>query len=194
MTEVTPVRYLVGLGNPGPRYEATRHNAGFWFVDELARRSGAVFRSEAKFYGETCRITLGGRDCLLLKPSTFMNRSGQSVSALAKFYKADPNEILVVHDELDMEPGVARLKMGGGHGGHHGLRDIGSALNSKEFLRLRVGIGHPGHRDAVVDYVLARPSRADRERIVEALARAERVMPEVLAGNLQKAMNLLHAD
>lgn len=191
---MTKIRCIVGLGNPGPRYETTRHNAGFWFVDELARRSGGVFRPEAKFYGETCRVTLDGHDCLLLKPSTFMNRSGQSVSALAKFYKANPAEILVVHDELDMEPGVARLKMGGGHGGHNGLRDIAAALGSKEFLRLRVGIGHPGQRDAVVDYVLARPSKSDRERIDEALARAERVVPEVLAGSLQKAMNLLHSD
>lgn len=189
----TKVRCIIGLGNPGSRYVDTRHNAGFWFVDELARHAGGRFRPEAKFFGETCRISLDGHDCLLLKPATFMNRSGQSVSALVKFYKLDPAELLVVHDELDMDPGVVRLKMGGGHGGHKGLRDIASALSSKEFLRLRVGIGHPGHRDAVVDYVLARPSKSDRERIDDALARAERVAPEVVAGHLQKAMNTLHA-
>ncbi len=190
----TKVRCIVGLGNPGSRYADTRHNAGFWFVDELARHAGGVFRAEAKFFGECCRVTLNAQDCLLLKPTTFMNRSGQSVSALAKFYKLLPGELLVVHDELDMEPGVARLKLGGGHGGHNGLRDIASALNSKDFLRLRVGVGHPGHRDGVVDYVLNRPSQADKERIDQALAEAERVIPEVLSGQLQKAMNHLHSS
>jgi PTH1 family peptidyl-tRNA hydrolase len=195
MTESeTEVRCVVGLGNPGKGYVDTRHNAGFWFVDELARQCGGVFRTEAKFFGETCRISLGGRQCLLLKPTTFMNRSGQSVSALSRFYKLNPAELLVVHDELDMDPGVVRLKLGGGHGGHNGLRDIAAALGSREFLRLRVGIGHPGQRDAVVDYVLSRASKADRERIDAALTEAAQVMPEILAGGLQKAMNRLHSD
>lgn len=189
----TRLRCVVGLGNPGPRYADTRHNAGYWFVEELARHAGAVFRPESKFFGESCRIRIGEQDCLLLKPTTFMNRSGQSVSAVTKFYKLQPAELLVAHDELDMEPGMARLKLGGGHGGHNGLRDIVSALNSREFLRLRVGIGHPGQREDVVDYVLSRPSKTDRERIDQALTQAERVIPEVAAGQLQKAMNQLHS-
>jgi len=186
-------RCIVGLGNPSGRYGDTRHNAGFWFVDELARKYGAVLRVEPKFHGETCRTAIDDKECWLLKPSTYMNRSGQSVSALSRFYKIPIEEILIAHDELDMPPGVAKLKVGGGHGGHNGLRDISSAIGTA-FLRLRIGIGHPGHRDAVTDYVLSRPTTTETQQIKAALSEAVEVIPELLAGNLQKAMNRLHAS
>lgn len=152
---------IVGLGNPGSKYEQTRHNAGFWFVEEIARLKGAHFRPEAKFSGDVCKVVLEGRDIWLLKPNTFMNLSGQSVNKLASFYKIPKDNILVAHDELDLDPGVVRLKTGGGHGGHNGLRDIINHLG-KEFQRLRIGIGHPGSRDDVVDYVLHRASKTNR--------------------------------
>ena len=188
----TGVRCIVGLGNPGNRYADTRHNAGFWFVDELARRHGVQLRAEAKFHGEAGRILVDGVDCWLLKPTTYMNRSGQSVSAFARFYKLAPDQLLVAHDELDMAPGVARLKRGGGHGGHNGLRDVATALSDNGFLRLRLGIGHPGHRDQVVSYVLERPSRADADAIVTAAGLAADELPALVAGDLAKAMNRLH--
>lgn len=188
----TGVRCIVGLGNPGNRYADTRHNAGFWFVDELARRHGVQLRAEAKFHGEAGRILVDGVDCWLLKPTTYMNRSGQSVSAFARFYKLAPDQLLVAHDELDMAPGVARLKRGGGHGGHNGLRDVAAALSDNGFLRLRLGIGHPGHRDQVVSYVLERPSRADADAIVTAAGLAADELPALVAGDLAKAMNRLH--
>ncbi len=186
-----PIDLVVGLGNPGGNYEQTRHNAGFWFVDALARQSG-TFRSESKFQGDVCKISLSGHDCWLLKPATFMNRSGQSVTALAGFYKIPAENILVVHDELDLPPGVARLKQGGGHGGHNGLRDIIARLGA-DFMRLRIGIGHPGSKEQVVDYVLQRPSLADQQQIDSAIAAALAVMPELLCGEAQRAMNQLHS-
>ncbi len=188
----TGIRCIVGLGNPGEKYASTRHNAGFWFVDELARRYQGVFRTEAKFSGEVCRITLNGRDCWLLKPSTFMNRSGRSVSAIARFYKMDAENLLLAHDELDLDPGIARLKQGGGHGGHNGLRDSASALNSKDFYRLRLGIGHPGHKDQVTDYVLSRPSRNEQQQIEQAIDAASDQLEGLLAGDYQRVMNELH--
>jgi peptidyl-tRNA hydrolase, PTH1 family len=194
MASEAGIRCIVGLGNPGDRYAATRHNAGFWFVDETARRHGALCRGEAKFFGEVCRLTLDGADCWLLKPMTYMNRSGQSVSAFLRFYKLVPEDLLVVHDELDLQPGTARLKQGGGHGGHNGLRDITSALGGNNFLRLRLGIGHPGYKDGVVDYVLERPSRDDETAIADAIDRAARVLPELVAGEIQRAMNVLHSS
>jgi PTH1 family peptidyl-tRNA hydrolase len=181
-----PIRAIVGLGNPGAKYEDTRHNAGFWFVDRLARRYGGQFRPEAKFFGEVCKVRIGAGDVWLLKPTTFMNRSGQSVNALLNFYKIGMAELLVAHDEIDLPPGDIRLKVGGGHGGHNGLRDIIPGVG-KDFVRLRVGVGHPGHKDQVADYVLARASRAEQEAIEAALDRAE------VAGELQRAMNELHA-
>ena len=187
-----PIRLIVGLGNPGAEYTATRHNAGFWFVDLLAERHGGVFRSESKFHGQVCRVLINGRECWLLKPSTFMNRSGQSVSSFAKYYKIDLDEILVAHDELDMLPGVARLKFGGGHAGHNGLRDIVSAMGGKEFWRLRIGIDHPGDARQVVNYVLGRPSRQDSESIEQALSASECVLQELVNGEFQVAMNRLH--
>lgn len=185
------VELIVGLGNPGPEYEKTRHNAGFWFVDTLA---GDGFRRESRFQAELARVQIGDHAVWLLKPMTFMNRSGLSVAALARFYKIPPSSILVVHDELDLPPGAARLKQGGGHGGHNGLRDIVSQLGSRDFLRLRLGIGHPGNSREVVNYVLGRPVAAEREAILAARDTAVSVMPQVLAGELQQAMNTLHGS
>ena len=188
----TGIQCIVGLGNPGEKYASTRHNAGFWFVDELARRYRGSFRAEAKFFGEACRISMNGSDCWLLKPGTFMNRSGKSVSALARFYKINTENLLLAHDELDLDPGVVRLKQGGGHGGHNGLRDSASALNSREFYRLRLGIGHPGHRDQVTDYVLSRPSRVEQQHIERAIDAASDQLEALLAGEYQRVMNQLH--
>lgn len=188
------IALIVGLGNPGSDYEATRHNAGFWFIDELARQSACELKKDSKFYGYVGKATLHGEPVWLLKPDTFMNRSGQSVSALAKYYKISVENILVVHDELDFEPGDVRLKKGGGHAGHNGLRDIISAMGSKEFLRLRVGIGHPGKSKDVSDFVLARPSATDKTQIGYAIDDAARVMPELINGDIEKAMHALHSD
>lgn len=187
------LKLIVGLGNPGRDYEGTRHNAGFWFVDALADAAGATLRNESKFHGEAAKIRLHGEDLWLLKPMTFMNRSGQAVSALARFYKIEPEQILVVHDELDLPPGGAKLKRGGGHAGHNGLRDIISAIGSKDFLRLRLGIGHPGSAKQVSNYVLSKPGKDDRISIDHAIAEAERILPELIDDQLQKAMNLLHS-
>jgi peptidyl-tRNA hydrolase, PTH1 family len=192
LADAASVLLIAGLGNPGPEYEQTRHNAGFWFVDELVRREGLSLRAEPKFHGEVGRLALAGRDCWLLKPSTFMNRSGQSVAAMAAFYKVPAESILVVHDELDLPPGTARLKRGGGHGGHNGLRDLVSRLGS-EFLRLRIGIGHPGNSHQVVGYVLHRPSREDEVLIRDAIDDALEVLPLVLSGEPEKAMHKLHS-
>lgn len=181
------ISLVVGLGNPGGQYEDTRHNVGFWLLDEWAARSGATFRQENKFFGWAARID----GVWALKPSTFMNRSGQAVSAIAKFYKIPVQEILVIHDELDMDPGVAKLKQGGGHAGHNGLRDIISACG-KDFYRLRVGIAHPGDRNKVADYVLSRPSKGDREAIDDAIYRSLNVFDDVLGGRMSQAMNELH--
>lgn len=185
------IQLIVGLGNPGPEYERTRHNAGFWFIDAIA--DGVPFKAESKFRGQVAKVNLGGRDVWLLKPDTYMNRSGQSVAALAHFYKIPAENILIAHDELDLDPGVVRLKQGGGHGGHNGLRDIVSHLGGNGFLRLRIGIGHPGSAREVVDYVLARPSNADRESIEDGIEAARAVLPQVLAGESQRAMNQLHS-
>jgi PTH1 family peptidyl-tRNA hydrolase len=187
-----PIRAIVGLGNPGGQYADTRHNAGFWFVDRVAHRYGGEFRGEAKFFGEACKVRIGSEDVWLLKPATFMNRSGRAVSALLNFYKIGVAELLVVHDEIDLSPGDIRLKVGGGHGGHNGLRDVIPAVG-KEFVRLRVGVGHPGHRDRVADYVLGRASRDEQAAIDDSLDRAETVIEDVVAGDLAQAMNRLHS-
>jgi PTH1 family peptidyl-tRNA hydrolase len=190
---VPAIQLIVGLGNPGPQYEPTRHNAGFWFLDELARSCRQGFRSEQKFQSEVARCLLNGSECRLQKPMTFMNRSGQAVSSLTRFFRIPLQQILVVHDELDLPPGTVRLKRGGGHGGHNGLRDLIAHLGSKDFYRLRVGIGHPGHRDEVVDYVLRKPSKDDRREIDNAFDRALGVIPDVLEGKFELVMNALHA-
>jgi len=187
------IRIIVGLGNPGPQYEATRHNAGFWFVELLARRHGGVFRAESRFHGLVASICLSGQECRLLKPATFMNRSGQAALSLSHYFKVPPEQILVAHDELDLPAGVVRLKQGGGHAGHNGLRDTMAALGSRDFYRLRIGIDHPEDRSRVVDYVLSRPSRADEQAIEAALEEAVDALPEIVAGQFQKAMHRLHS-
>lgn len=186
------IQLVVGLGNPGEKYTATRHNAGFWFLEELARRHGGSLRSEARFFGETTRITVDGHEVHLLKPMTFMNRSGQSVAALARFFKLPVASILLAHDELDLAPGTVRLKRGGGHGGHNGLRDTERALGSRDYLRLRLGIGHPGDASLVTPWVLGRPAADDRIAIEQAIDRAADAMPQLIAGELERVMNELH--
>ncbi len=186
------IKLIVGLGNPGTKYTQTRHNAGFWFVEQLAASVGASFRPEKKFHGEVCKAHIAGRDVWMLKPDTFMNRSGQSVKSLMTFYRIEPEEILVAHDEIDMEPGIARLKKGGGHGGHNGLRDIVSHLASKDFHRLRIGVGHPGSKEQVADYVLHKASQDEQVEIDRSIDAAEDVMSLVMEGSLEKAMHRLH--
>jgi PTH1 family peptidyl-tRNA hydrolase len=186
------IRLIVGLGNPGADYVDTRHNAGFWLVDLVAAELGASFRFEKRFNADECKIRAAGRDVFLLKPQTFMNRSGQSVAALARYYKITPPEILVIHDELDLPPGTNRIKHDGGHGGHNGLRDIISHLGSREFFRLRVGIGHPGDSKQVTGYVLRKPSLAERDAIDAANRDTLAVLPQLLEGRIDKAMQALH--
>jgi len=183
---------VVGLGNPGPEHELDRHNVGFWFVDELARTHGGTFKSERKFHGDCCRIVLDGHEMWLLKPTTYMNRSGLSVNALAAYYKIAPAEILVVHDDLDLETGTVRIKFGGGHGGHNGLRNVVANIG-RDFYRLRFGIGHPGNRNEVIDFVLTRPSRDEQEAMLQALQDAVAVMPLWLGHGDEKAMHQLHS-
>ena len=186
------IKLIVGLGNPGDQYSLTRHNAGFWFVDELARRCQAEFRPEKRFHGVLAQCRSRELDCRLFKPATFMNRSGQAVAAISRFFDIPREAVLVVHDELDLPPGTARVKQGGGHGGHNGLRDLISHLGGGEFYRLRLGIGHPGHRDQVVDFVLRKPSGDDRALIENAIAAALDVIAEIVDGQFGRAMNLLH--
>ncbi|MAW23690.1 MAG: aminoacyl-tRNA hydrolase [Cellvibrionales bacterium TMED47] len=191
----TPIDLIVGLGNPGPKYQWTRHNAGADFVRELAHSVGATLSAETKFFGETARISLNGRDIRLLIPSTYMNCSGQSVSAVAKFYQIASQSILVAHDELDHSPGTVRFKIAGGHGGHNGLRDIIKRLgNSKEFARLRIGVGHPGHADQVADYVLKRASKGDQQLIKNSINDALDSLPLATDGQWEQAMNKLHSN
>ena len=188
------VSLIVGLGNPGSEYERTRHNAGFWFLDELARQQNLSFKAEKKFHGEVARYKHNGEDVWLLKPMTFMNLSGQAVQAMAHFYKINLDEILVVHDELDLSVDTARLKKGGGHGGHNGLRDIASKMGGNNYLRLRLGIGHPGDKSKVTNHVLKKASTDDQISIERNIERALNVLPLVIEGNIQKAMNELHTD
>ena len=189
-----PIRLIAGLGNPGSEYEQTRHNAGFWLVEQLARREGVNLSPDKKFHGLTGKVRIGGQECHLLLPSTFMNKSGLAVGALANFYRIKPSEILVVHDELDLPPGVARFKTGGGHGGQNGLRDIISALaNNKDFHRLRIGIGHPGDKSRVTGHVLGRASKAEQQSIDAVIDEALCVLPDAIGGDMAKAMNRLHS-
>jgi len=190
---MSAIRLIVGLGNPGREYEGNRHNVGFWWVDELARSQNVNFKNENKFHGETARGHLHGHEVWLLKPQTFMNGSGRAVGALAQFYKIPPEEVMVVHDELDLPPGVARLKKGGGHGGHNGLKDTIAHLGTKDFWRLRIGIGHPGERSAVSNYVLGDPRREDRELIDEAMHKAQGVAHLIIEGKAEAAMLKLHS-
>ncbi len=188
------IRLLVGLANPGQEYVKTRHNAGAWVVEELARVHSTQLKSEAKFFGLTGRIQTGGADLRLLIPTTYMNLSGKAIAAMAKFYQIKPEEILVAHDELDLPPGVAKIKKGGGHGGHNGLRDTISKLaNVKDFYRLRVGIGHPGHKDKVVGFVLGKAPTKEQELIDASIDEAVRCLDILLKDGLSKAQNRLHS-
>lgn len=195
MTEPVPVRLIVGLGNIGPEYEQTRHNAGFWFVDEIAARHGGTFNREARFFGEVARVRIGPAQVWLLKPGTYMNESGRAVAALAGFHRIEPAQTLVVHDELDLAPGVVRLKRGGGNAGHNGLKDIAARFGA-DTLRLRIGIGHPRDanlRQQVADYVLTRPRAAERQAIEDALPPAWDAIERIVAGDVSGAMQALHA-
>jgi PTH1 family peptidyl-tRNA hydrolase len=186
-------RLIVGLGNPGSDYAETRHNAGFWFCERLAHELGASFARESRYHGHVARARVGGQDIWLLMPQTFMNRSGQAVQALSHFYRIEPAAMLVVHDELDIPPGQMRLKFGGGLGGHNGLKDITAHLGTQDYWRLRIGIGHPGDRDEVVDYVLKPPRREEREEIDAALERALLVWPTLARGEFNAATQKINS-
>nr|WP_218059780.1 aminoacyl-tRNA hydrolase [Gilliamella apicola] len=191
---MTTIKLIVGLANPGNEYAATRHNAGAWFVDQLAERYHQSLKNEPKFFGYSSRITLSGHDVRLLVPTTFMNLSGKAVQAMATFYQIKPEEILVAHDELDLNPGIAKFKFGGSHGGHNGLKDIASKLgNNLNFYRLRIGIGHPGDKNKVVGYVLNKPSKSEQELIDKAIDESVRCTEILLSDGIEAAMNRLHA-
>ena len=188
------IKLIVGLGNPGQQYDKTRHNAGFLFLDGLAQDYHADFLPSSKMHGLLAKIEQPGAGGVwLLKPSTFMNLSGQSVGALVRFYQLQPEQILVVHDELDFDAGTVKLKKGGGHGGHNGLRDIIAHLHSRDFYRLRLGIGHPGSREQVIQYVLEKPSKVDLHSIENAINQAMVVMPDLLKGDIEMATKRLHS-
>ena len=186
------IQLIVGLGNPGPRYAKTRHNVGFWFVDELARRANAAFKASSRYHGDSAEVQVDARRCWLLKPSTYVNRSGQAARAFLHYHKIPVDRMLVVHDDLDLPPGKVKLKLGGGHGGHNGLRDLLAVLGDGDFYRARIGIGHPGHRDQVTDYVLGTPSPDDREAITDSLDAVLDSLPDMAAGHMDKAMQRLH--
>ena len=191
------IQLVVGLGNPGAQYEQTRHNVGFWAVDRWASKLGARFQMEKSFLGEVAKAGSGAGAVWFLKPQTYMNRSGQSVGALARFFKIEPSHVLVIHDELDLLPGQVRLKFGGGHAGHNGLKDIQFALGGPGFWRLRIGIGHPrslGLSQGVADFVLHQPRQSEQVAIEDALARCDDNMQKILAGDMSKVMGVLHRD
>lgn len=186
------IKLIVGLGNPGAEYTNTRHNAGFWWVDCVAHDESMSLRPESKFHGLAGRVGSGSDELWLLQPQTYMNRSGLSVVALARFYKVTPEQILVVHDELDLPPGAAKLKQGGGHGGHNGLKDIIAHLGSPNFWRLRLGIGHPGDRNEVANFVLKPPRQEEQRVIDDAIDVSLKVLPLLRKGDFPKAMHQLH--
>ena len=181
------LRLIVGLGNPGAQYADTRHNAGFWFVDEVARITGATLRPEPRFHGLAARVMLDSHELWLLEPTTFMNRSGQSVAAIARFYKIAPEQILIAHDEIDLPVGQVKLKYAGGHGGHNGLRDIHAQLGSGDYWRLRLGIGHPGNKSEVTSWVLKKAPSDQQQAIEESIAHSLKAWPLLVAGELDKA-------
>lgn len=186
------IKLFVGLGNPGDQYTATRHNAGFWWIDQVCAETNSRLNLEAKFFGLAGKLQQSSVEAWLLKPTTFMNASGRSVGALAKFYKITPEEILVIHDELDLPPGTAKMKLGGRHGGHNGLKDIAAQLGTPNFWRLRLGIGHPGDRNAVVHFVLHSPSRDEMQAIETNIDDSTRLVPQMLQGKFEEAMLKLH--
>jgi PTH1 family peptidyl-tRNA hydrolase len=188
-----PIRLIVGLGNPGEKYAATRHNAGFWFVDQVVKSFGGSWSAERRFSGELARVSVNGDEIRLLKPHTYMNRSGESAGACLRYFRLEPSELLVVHDELDLDPGVVRLKFGGGHGGHNGLRDMHRVVGS-DYWRLRVGIGHPGHKSQVTGYVLNRADADAESAILGAIERGVAELGDLAAGCMQAAMNRLHTN
>ncbi len=188
------IRLFVGLGNPGPEYEDTRHNAGFWYIDELARRLGVHLQPDRAYHGLVARANLPQGPVWLLQPQTYMNVSGKSVAALARFFKIAPEEVLVAHDELDLLPGQVKLKKSGGHGGHNGLRDIHAQLGSPEYWRLRLGIGHPGVKHEVANYVLRKPPQAEREALLKCIAQSLDATDAFLAGDMNKAQAQVHAQ
>ena len=188
------IKLIVGLGNPGPDYEDTRHNAGFWWVDEVSRVLKAPLALDRNYFGTLARTSVHGQNLWLLEPQTFMNLSGKSVGALARFFKIAPEQILVAHDELDLPPGEVKLKRAGGHAGHNGLRDIHSQLGSPDYWRLRIGIGHPGDKNEVANWVLKKPMLDDRIAIGQGLDRALKALPHLLAGEMDKATVLIHTS
>src|SRR5438552_6898224 len=187
------IRLLVGLGNPGPEYEATRHNAGFWWLDEVARSLRATLTPERSYYGLVARVNRPEGPIWLLEPMTFMNLSGKSVAALARFFKIEPDEILIAHDELDLMPGQVKIKLGGSHAGHNGLKDIHAQLGSGDYWRLRLGIGHPGVKSEVVNYVLRKPPLEEREAIEKCMDQSLQALDLLLAGSMERAMMKIHA-
>lgn len=189
----TPLQIIVGLGNPGPEHLMTRHNAGFWFVDALAAQAKARFRGHARFHGEIAKVEVAGVELQLLKPQTYMNRSGLAIRAMCDYLKVPSNQVLVVHDELDLPPGIARLKLGGGAGGHNGMKDTITHLGP-DFWRLRLGVGHPGDKSQVIDYVLRRASAAEEDLIMDAVVRGLEALPVFLDQGAEKAMNGLHTN
>ena len=191
---MSEIKLIVGLGNPGDKYADTRHNAGEWLIERLARRFNVTLNAENKFFGNVGKTLMNGKEIRFLVPTTFMNLSGKAVGALANFYRIKPEEILVLHDELDLPPGSVKLKLGGGHGGHNGLKDIVAALgNNNNFYRLRIGIGHPGHRDLVAGYVLKKPSPSVREALEKALDEAANCVELLFKDGIVKATNRLNS-
>jgi peptidyl-tRNA hydrolase, PTH1 family len=188
------IKLFVGLGNPGPEYEATRHNAGFWWIDALSRELKAPLTLDKNYHGQVARTSINGQTVWLLKPLTFMNLSGKSVAALARFFKIAPEEILVAHDELDIMPGQVKLKFGGSHAGHNGLRDIHAQVASPDYWRLRLGVGHPGVKAEVINWVLKKPSQEHRAAIEACIDRCLKAVPELLAGNMEKATMMIHTS
>ena len=194
MQAPSQLRLIAGLGNPGPDYSATRHNAGFWFVDRLAAERQIRFAPEKRFFGELARLSAPGVDCRLFKPAVFMNESGRALQAVAAYFEIAGEEMLIIHDEIDLAAGTIRLKRGGGHGGHNGLRDISEKLGGGDYLRLRIGVGHPGDKSRVTPHVLSRPAAAETALIDEAIERGLAIMPLLFAGELERAMTRLHTD
>ncbi|MDO8459094.1 MAG: aminoacyl-tRNA hydrolase [Burkholderiaceae bacterium] len=188
------IKLFVGLGNPGPDYAATRHNAGFWWIDELARELKVTLTMDKSYHGYVARTTVGAQTIWLLQPQTFMNLSGKSVAGLARFFKIAPEEILVAHDELDIAPGQMKMKLGGSHAGHNGLRDIHAQLGSANYWRLRIGVGHPGVKSEVINWVLKKPSLDDRIAIDQGIARSLKAVPDMIKGDMDKATMVVHTS